>query len=1004
MFALRARGFFTSSILLATSIAMASGLALPGPALAQLNQQSRAVPHEDYLVAFLPYFDGEFDRARKLFHSSARGGVRSSEGRWVDSICYHTMIGECYYQLGDRAQALDQYTSALQLFLAHKNYLLRVQFPDAITDASKPQMANITWGRPTRATAIGRFPDTMLSAQGRLDNDKVIQQGGVVSAPQYFPVRVNEIARCTAVALARRYEIMGPVCAHDPLTSQLLDALSRRPAPPNHWSQAWISVQLGLAYASAGKPAEAAAELTKGLQAGGQYDHPLTAIGLVELGKLAFAQEKYDVAAAMFYEATFPAMAFDQHDTLEEAFRWGQLTHIVSHKPGVYPPLVPAQTWARAKGSKVLQASLALLTAECLTNGGDVTAAAAMLEQAARVMNRKEMQAGQIGARFNYETARVAFAQGKLAPGNSALAACMAFQKNASRRLFQISLADGLYTSGQIRVDRVAEQLYDEVLRESQAVDWTRDPMEAITVAMTPHIGPMEHWFEIAVKRKQTEKAAEIADRIRRHRFYSTVPTGGRLLALRWILEAPEVVLNETARLQRRDLLAKYPQLAELSNQARAIQAEIEAQPRVPVDDKAAKEQSERFAKLGVISAAQEVLLSDIALRREPAELVFPPMVTVKETQARLKPGQAILAYFTTARYVVGFAITNESCKMWQVTVADTTKTKQDFAALLKAWGHTDKNSMITTTDLRKPEWKTIAARMFGTLTNGAKSEHFDSIDELIIIPDGIVWYIPFEALAMESKDGGESVPVLSKLRLRYAPTLGLAMPNGRTMPNPSHSMIVAGRMFAREDETVAQEAAADLAKVLPGGFIAPKPPLAPGSLVASTIDRLIVLDDIEDSERGPYDWAPTRYDAGKPMSALSAYATLPWAGPQQVVLPGYHTPVARGLKGGGTGDEVFLSVMGLMASGSRTILISRWRTGGQTSYDLIREFVQELPHTSAANAWQRAVQLVTTTDLDLMREPRVRSTADESLTAEHPFFWAGYLLVDTGVEPSTDK
>src|SRR5690606_36485539 len=125
---------------------------------------------------------------------------------------------------------------------------------------------------------------------------------------------------------------------------------------------------------------------------------------------------------------------------------------------------------------------------ESLINGGDMTGAAAMLEQSARLMNRKEMQAGQIGARFNYVTARLAFAQGKLAAGHSALAACMAYQKNASRRLFQISLAEGLYTSGQIRVDRVAEQLYDEVLRESQSIDRTRDPMEAMTVAMTPHI------------------------------------------------------------------------------------------------------------------------------------------------------------------------------------------------------------------------------------------------------------------------------------------------------------------------------------------------------------------------------------------------------------------------------------------------------------------------------------------------------------------------------------
>ena len=82
------------------------------------------------------------------------------------------------------------------------------------------------------------------------------------------------------------------------------------------------------------------------------------------------------------------------------------------------------------------------------------------------------------------------------------------------------------------------------------------------------------------------------------------------------------------------------------------------------------------------------------------------------------------------------------------------------------------------------------------------------------------------------------------------------------------------------------------------------------------------------------------------------------------------------------------------------SLIVAGFHTAGQSGYDLVREFTQELPQTTASNAWQRAVQLVTTGQLDLTREPRVRATADETLTAEHPFFWAGYLLVDTGAEP----
>jgi CHAT domain-containing protein len=126
-----------------------------------------------------------------------------------------------------------------------------------------------------------------------------------------------------------------------------------------------------------------------------------------------------------------------------------------------------------------------------------------------------------------------------------------------------------------------------------------------------------------------------------------------------------------------------------------------------------------------------------------------------------------------------------------------------------------------------------------------------------------------------------------------------------------------------------------------------------------------------------------------------------PWGGPDQVVLPGFHTPAEVALKRGGAGDELFLTVCGFMATGSRTVLLSRWRDGGRTSYDLMREFIRELPHRPASAAWQRSVQLVVHSELDYSREPRVKPPPEDvRITAEHPYFWSGYMLVDTGVEP----
>jgi hypothetical protein len=83
--------------------------------------------------------------------------------------------------------------------------------------------------------------------------------------------------------------------------------------------------------------------------------------------------------------------------------------------------------------------------------------------------------------------------------------------------------------------------------------------------------------------------------------------------------------------------------------------------------------------------------------------------------------------------------------------------------------------------------------------------------------------------------------------------------------------------------------------------------------------------------------------------------------------------------------------------------LLTRWRTGGRTNFELVREFGRELPHAPATEAWQRACLLAREAPLEASREPRLKRTDEtgELPTADHPFFWAGYLLVDTSPGPA---
>ncbi|MHB8899391.1 MAG: tetratricopeptide repeat protein, partial [Thermoguttaceae bacterium] len=253
------------------------------------------------------FLEGEFEDALDTFSDERRGAIKKPGMLWLDSICYYAMMGECYYHMGQLDQALECYTSAVQLSIQHSDWLILVQFQN-------PRLANLRpcpWGTSSRNPKLGDFPTTMSIMQGEINVNRQIERGGVVQQAIHIPIHVAEIVRCTCLAIRRRTELLGPLSPEDPLTKELVDVLSRRPGPPNHWSQAWIDVELGLALIAAGKPTEALPTLNRAIVASGQYDHPLTPTVLVELGRLALDRGDYKTAIGYFNEASLSAYYYD---------------------------------------------------------------------------------------------------------------------------------------------------------------------------------------------------------------------------------------------------------------------------------------------------------------------------------------------------------------------------------------------------------------------------------------------------------------------------------------------------------------------------------------------------------------------------------------------------------------------------------------------------------------------------------------------------------------------
>jgi CHAT domain len=389
-----------------------------------------------------------------------------------------------------------------------------------------------------------------------------------------------------------------------------------------------------------------------------------------------------------------------------------------------------------------------------------------------------------------------------------------------------------------------------------------------------------------------------------------------------------------------------------------------------------------------------------MALSPVPSTMVFPPLRTTAELQKELAPGEALVVFHEAGGNLYGFLLSKTDSHVWQLE--NDRQVERIVTDLLRALGNFGPNREMGAVDLKDTKWPEVAGKTYQAIFGDA---HLDlaKTTSLVIVPDSWLWYLPFEALVPQ---GAKPDGVLAdRVPLHYGPTAALAVGDARPFRRTKHTGIVAN------------ELGADAIKPLMDAVEAPlplSPPLPqPGYLIAPLLDELVVMDNVELDRNSAYGWSPMPKARGKNGDSISAWMELPYEGPERVVLAGFPSAAESGLKtsrrekgpGGAPGSELFQTACALMASGSRTVLLTRWRTGGQTNLDLVREFVQELPNGSAADAWQRSIAVGRELPLDPSQEPRLKKLEDtaEVPKASHPFFWAGYLLVDTGTRPAQE-
>jgi len=966
---------------------------------------SDTVPSQFYYEAVYDIYRGEYRDAQRTLIREAKNSVRIGvTQRWIDAICYHAMWGEVLYHQGQPALALEQFNEACAMFLQYPKWMLSVDFKAAPRpDLNRARQA-IPWGPSTRQFTLGDIPSQMLISFGDDLNtqSQVAQSGGVLRQLQYWQIDVVEIVRAMALSIRRRNELLGPLAPHDPLSRDLVNKLSSGIAPPHHWSNAWADLLLGLAYAGQGNLDQAYQRLQRSERVAGQFDHPLTGVSLLEQGRLAMEAGKAAAADRLFLEASISAIYYEDPGVIDEAFRYMAMNRLGAPNPEPIPVLDAAAAWAQRERFWHIYARLCFTRAEEWMLDDNWKEAATTLQGGQSRLG--DAAAGLLGNWSRYLEARVLTEMGKDS-AIDVLSTAIATHYNMSTRFMQLQTANSWFDDQFLRAGPAIE-IYRTMLSDPTPRDWAFRPLDTLALLKAPLDDSYDRWIAALGERKEKAAAIDVADLAKRRRFFNALALGGRLASIRDTLESPENTLSPASRGLRNDLLMRYPEYADLSKEGETLLQQLRTQWQPTLDKGGEKTLDKLWRAWSDNLHERENLVARLSLSRVPSEFQFPPTVPVVEVQSRLQPGQALVVFHETSNGLLGFLMTDSASTVWNC--GPTAAIARDLSVFLRDIGNNDRNSALDEKQLSSTKWQESGQVLFQSLFEGSSLDPI-SMKELIVVPDGLVWYVPLAALPINSEGQVTTLTTLSKVRV--VPTMGLAL--GYTVPwrRVQHTTIVGSEIVPGDKDEDRAAHLADLQAAMPHLIDLPTPLPASPPVVATALDAMVVLDEFDIERTEPFAWSPLPLGRGD-EGQLGAWVHLPRIGPQRLVFPGAHTIAEKGGKASRRrddsmppGSELFLASCSLMSSGAQTILLSRWRVGGQSTLELLREFVQELPRASAAEAWQRCIEVAKELPLEPALEPRVKLKPDTTAlpTAGHPFFWAGYLLVDSG-EPLVEE
>ncbi|TWT99985.1 hypothetical protein Pla108_09290 [Botrimarina colliarenosi] len=950
------------------------------------SAQFGSYPGQTYFRALDELHSADFNRAERAMRSELRTAVKTIDSRWLDSICFATGLGEALYQQGRLAESLTQFDAALDLFLDQATWMRRVQWQQSPREDASLARRMPAWAAAGGGVVYADIPRSFLYQYGQVDNSAVQNQGGVVQQAQYWKLDCEELSRTIAWALYRRGDLLGPLGAYDRRTQAVATRLAGGGlGPGGHWTAAWTELWWGLAKGATGDAIEALPHLQQATLLGGRMQHRLSGLALLAQGRLAAGSGDGAGAGRLLQQAISAAIAYDDYDVLAEATR--ALHELSLADPTApKPPLAPIIAMTERSGlwRVAIDARLALI--EQAIVAGDLVNARAALGQLFR--REREPAGGWMGR----EAERLAAIVSAAGPYNAAVTQArraMIAQQSQSRRLLQVCVADAWFDDGQL-TKRLARQAYAEVLGDPSTIAWQTQPLDALAANAAPQRGSFERWFASALDRRDPLLALRVIDLQRRREFFASQPLAGRLVAVRWLMEARDDRLPPAALAARAGVEGAAPEYRERrragSIATAALRAAIDEQPDTanPAARRAANDLAESLA-------AREQLVLRVALSRTPTPLVFPPPIDPVAAKGRLSEGEAVLVFHRWQDEIHAVVLTSAGEHLWRVGPTD--EVTADVERLLREVVGTSPKQTWDSERLTGDDWREWADALSERLFADSRLDAA-TLERLWVVPDGPLWRAPLSLLTLPGADDGKT---LADVTITYAPTPGWATrprtePIERDEKLPTWA-VTADTKSAVEVEGIDVIAAVAKATAPPRGLDAGVP------TVKAVAGRVLIDLGSKPAGIDPLGLPLTPGDRGD--REAGAWSRLPLAEPTPVVLRAMGGGEAGGAKvrrakgAVAVGAPEMQLITSLLAGGAEPLLLERWPTGGARARDFVAEWLNGLGDLSTTASWKRSQTLGRSQPLDPLREPRLAPGATADLTAEHPVWWSGYLLVD---------